>query len=250
MSRRRTHNLNYSYEYVDGIVYRTSECNICDAYEIRTEEYFKTDFEEELTYYERENYHDGYTYFQFIPERDGYYNVQFVGNGNRASIRVYSSYFGIMSSGGGSNGYGLRYSFTAGETYYLAVNNAIGYTFTVQYSLAESVDLSEYGCACGGTLEIYHPLNNYTNYNVTFNCSTEYNYEFGYNYCTVCGFAYTTTTDYMTDESCNEIREDYFLVGTNGNPVDTFERILIASYKTGTVRHNTTASASLSMRSS
>ena len=232
------HNFVSSYTYVDGIVYRTETCQFCQSVNGESDKYFSIVSDETLEYSQNRN---GYVCFKYVPTTNAAFNISSVGDFDDPRIHIYNSMFeeiGYNDDYQGLN-FAIRFEFVAGETYYLGFERCNGVEVRMENAIYKNIDLAEYGCACGGNVVVYNSLRGDSKeYNFISNCPMDYNGEFGYSFCTVCGFAYRDVSGYKM-ENCEEIYYVNFLFGTNGTAVEEFTEVELFSYKTGHTSHMT-----------
>ena len=90
------------------------------------------------------------------------------------------------------------------------------------------VDLSAYGCSCGGRLVIYHQFGGKCP-ELVADC--EFSYTGEYYSCERCGFSYYESHDYKYDDFCNEVAVHSFFFKLRGEK--DFVQYVIDERKTG-----------------
>ena len=230
------------YTYKDNAVYAATTCDVCGLVEGSNAKYFDIASEEAIKF---ERFDSNGVYFSFIPSTSGRYNIYSTGEYNEdPKVYLYdsnNSQIGYDDDAAIGWNFALPVDLEAGRTYYLRFERSGNTTIHLENALIAGVDLSDYGCGCGGTVKAYKNVTEYDTVVQTAidsDCHFEYNYEYNYFYCTNCGFAYADrfNSEYI---DCEEYFVVSYLFGQNGQPEDTFTLVNLCSVKTGNVYHET-----------
>ena len=239
------------FTYVGGKVFMRNTC-YCGEFGSSGKIYFDLDTNLDLTYVGASNnhYYDGqYVYFSFVAETSGVYEFYSAYNNNmlylNSQSRLYNAAFELISEGeaGGfdKGNFAMASKLTEGETYYLSIkvngdiyNEYFESVYPTVYARVcpepEVIDLSAYGCDCGGTM-IITEIFGIRAAEFELNCDAEDGVP-----CSVCGFTYQSFWgESGTEEKSCEINEFlYYLIGTpDAEPV----KIVIYDRPSGKANH-------------
>lgn len=263
------HQIAPEFSYEGGSLNYSASCAACDGYKGGTGTYMRVDTEYNLIY---AGNRDKQVYFAFTPEESGYYSyysTAFTG-GKEGYFDTVGAIYDAEGNHLAEDDYrldydqfGIEFYFEAGKTYYLVsytlgeiANNA--YAIHLEPVTYDYVDLSEY-CDCGFAQLIIENKFGRTYCKVEGDCQWAYNtkeddkyegegdyiekpeYEgsFTYDYCTVCGFAYSYDESYSSDESCNEICTERYMFG-NQLTGEMLGEYVVRIYNTGNTNHTET----------
>ncbi len=221
--------------YEDGIVFRQTNCVCCDKILEEKREYASVDTDEELILSDR---YDGLC-FEFTPTVSGLYQFYSSGSGSDPYGYIYrfnGSWIAENDDRLEYMNFAMTAELTAGETYYLVVERSFkNNTLHFGKVEVEEIDLTEFGCGCGGSLVIEYLFGGKEAYVMT-NCGFIYTEEFG-NVCENCGFSYYDSHNYDYDEFCNEV-ETYAYYFKSAD-ADEYTQYVIYSGRTGYSNHST-----------
>ena len=225
------HMMIRNYYYENGRLCSSTMCGACGKTEGAMTEHFTFDSDIEFEY-QNEGY---YAVFTFTVDEDGYYDFYLTSN-IYAYARIYDRNHDDWYSFNLSDGSSVL--LTAGKTYYLELDiyNCQNDTIVAKPATVTEVDLSQYGCACGGTMII---TSNGKEKVVEIVSDCEFTLIEGVVYCCEkCGFAYMSEGTYTQDENCSEIYSLVYYFANMNDQENTYEYV-IYSYNTGNSLHDT-----------